>query len=127
MVESGQRCVLMFLAVLVSMLGPACASAPERGQEGPHAAAVDARIAAAVEQRLAGDDDLDAAAIRVRVAAGVVTLEGTVGSRDEARRAIRHAGRVDGVRQVINRLIVIDQAGSRARAAPPGARLSTVP
>ena len=61
----------------------------------------------AVEAALAADKRLDAAAIEITVAAGIVELSGTVGSADEVRRALQRAGRVDGVQGIVNRLRVI--------------------
>jgi hypothetical protein len=66
----------------------------------------------AVEAALAVDKRLDTTAIEITVAAGIVELSGTVGSADEVRRALQRAGRVDGVRGIVNRLRVIGrQAG----------------
>jgi hypothetical protein len=46
----------------------------------------------------------------------VATLEGVAGSADQVRRALRHAARVEGVRQVVNRILVVE-SGAIPRAA----------
>jgi len=60
----------------------------------------------AVEAALAADDRIDASAMVITVAGGIVELSGTVSSTDEVRRALRRAGEVDGVREIVNRLRV---------------------
>jgi hypothetical protein len=66
----------------------------------------DAAILSAVKSQLAAWDKTDASDIDVDVDEGVVTLEGTVDSREEAREAVRIAIETDGVDQVVSRLKV---------------------
>jgi len=82
-----------------------CSSVPKNQVLG----SPDEVLRVAVEAALAADSRLDAAAIVITVATGVVELSGTVGSADQARRAIRRAGQVDGVRGIVNRLRVLGQ------------------
>jgi CBS domain-containing protein len=74
----------------------------------------DGRVCEDVCERLSEDEAVDASGIDVRVEAGEVTLAGTVGSRDEKRRAEDLAERVSGVRHVQNDLRV----GRDAEAGP---------
>src|SRR5690606_10980288 len=64
----------------------------------------DDRISDDVHQRLTDDPWVDASDIEVRVAAGEVTLDGTVSDRDEKRRAEQCIEDVPGVRHVQNNL-----------------------
>lgn len=93
------------VAVLLVIFAPlACRSRP------PGAAPdrADETIAAEVRQRLERVRGVDAAAIEVRVHEGVVELRGVVRSPEQARDALRQAGRARGVRQVVNRLVILD-------------------
>jgi hypothetical protein len=73
------------------------------------------RITEDVNDHLTDDHDVDATDVRVSVENGEVTLEGTVRSRAEKRRAEEIAERVRGVRDVHNRLrITDDTSGSGA-------------
>lgn len=64
----------------------------------------DSRIMDEVCERLTWDPDVDATEIQVSVDGAVVTLEGTVNSRGEKRRAEDLACEVRGVVDVQNRL-----------------------
>lgn len=75
---------------------------PYRGK-GP-ARRTDEQIKAEVERMLTDDSWLDASNIQVSVQGGVVTLTGTVDSRDSKRRAEGLADGVSGVRDVQNNL-----------------------
>jgi len=66
----------------------------------------DERIREDVSDRLSDDYAVDASEIEVGVASGEVTLSGTVGSREEKRRAEDIAERVSGVSHVQNNLRV---------------------
>lgn len=64
----------------------------------------DQRIQEDVNDRLTEDDHLDATEITVGVSNGEVTLDGTVGSRGDKRRAEDIAEDVSGVQHVQNNL-----------------------
>jgi len=114
MVEHGYRYLWMFIVALAVASSTGCASAASGGHARTAPADLDAAIAAAITSRLADDEHLAGAAIHVSVAAGVAVLEGTAVTVDQVRRALRHAARIDGVRQVVNRLLVIERSGSGA-------------
>ena len=69
----------------------------------------DEQIKAEVEQVLTDDSWLDASNIQVSVQGGVVTLTGTVDSRDSKRLAEDLVDEVSGVKDVQNNLQI--QAG----------------
>ncbi len=74
----------------------------------PHLAPIDDdQIRIEIYDALVDDERIDAEAISVESRDGVVILAGVVASLDEVRRALRHAGRVPGVQQVVNRLRVL--------------------
>jgi len=50
---------------------------------------------------------IDAAAIDISATDGVVTLFGTAGTKDERERAAQVAAKVDGVKSVENKLVVV--------------------
>jgi hyperosmotically inducible periplasmic protein len=64
----------------------------------------DAGITTAVKAKFAADDLVKASNIDVDTENGVVTLNGTVGSKKESTQAVTLAKTVDGVRSVRNRL-----------------------
>lgn len=66
----------------------------------------DARITGAIKVKLGANRDLSAMSISVNTTAGVVTLSGTVPSRDAIGKAILIAMDTDGVREVISTLQV---------------------
>ena len=85
----------------------------ERASAGVHAAVnrtEDAVAAAAltpkIKAKMALDDLVKASDINVDTDGSVVTLTGTVGSRDEQRRAVRIATETAGVTKVVNHLRV---------------------
>ena len=65
-----------------------------------------------VKMALAREPDLKALQMNVNTVNGVVTLEGTADSRQTSEKAAAVAERVEGVRNVVNRL-VIESANSR--------------
>jgi osmotically-inducible protein OsmY len=64
----------------------------------------DAELTDSLRLVLESDPSIDPAEVRLRCAAGVVTLDGWVRSRDELRRVELDAWYVDSVRSVVNRL-----------------------
>ncbi|HEX2526753.1 MAG TPA: BON domain-containing protein [Geminicoccus sp.] len=70
----------------------------------------DDRIREDVQDRLTDDPYLDATEIEVTIASGEVTLNGTVNSRNDKRRAEDIADNISGVKHVQNNLRVQPQA-----------------
>lgn len=68
--------------------------------DGPHPARLEGKVAEA----LAEAGDLDASDIKVTSAAGAIVLTGSVGTREEAIRAVQTAATIEGVTSVDNRL-----------------------
>lgn len=64
----------------------------------------DASITAAVKMKMADDELVKARNINVVTNDGVVTLNGTVGSKAEEQKAIDLAQSVDGVKSVVSNL-----------------------
>lgn len=62
-----------------------------------------------INERLAGDSDMDASEIKVSVRGGHVVLSGLVSSRQARSDAEAIAGSVRGVREVENRLKIEDK------------------
>ncbi|HJO02595.1 MAG TPA: BON domain-containing protein [Acidobacteriota bacterium] len=115
----GRRTVTITFAGLLSAIAIACATTH------PHLAPIDdTQIRIDVRTSLLDDERIDAETIRVDSRHGVVILVGVVASTDEARRALRHASRVSGVQQVVNRLRIVptetltpsdEKSGSRSQ------------
>jgi osmotically-inducible protein OsmY len=78
----------------------------------------DDRIQEEICDCMTDDPMLDASDIEVHVSTGVVTLTGTVLSRDQKRRAEDVAERVSGVKDVTNQLRVSREANGHSHAAP---------
>jgi len=66
-----------------------------------------AQLAAKVKSALRGAGNLDTQGVDVTAADGVVTLHGTVPGAEESRDIAAFVARVDGVRSVVNNLVVI--------------------
>jgi hypothetical protein len=66
----------------------------------------DPRIRAEVERRMASEPGIDAAAIRVEVDGAIVVLYGSVAGIDAWQCAIRNAQLVEGVRSVVDYLVI---------------------
>ncbi len=81
------------------------AATSQRGK-GPAAQRTDDQIQAVIEVALTDDPWLDASGVQVSVQQGIVTLNGTVLSREAKRRAEALADRVGGVRDVRNTLTI---------------------
>jgi hyperosmotically inducible protein len=89
------------IAALVALLTLTAACAPRLA-----AATDDASITARVRTVLMNDTEIAARGIEVTTSSGVVTISGTVGSADEADRALELARKVEGVRDVRSSLQV---------------------
>lgn len=107
--------VLVTGIVLCSALAPGCASS---GGEPPSEGLTDEWISAEVRGRLSEEEDLAGTTIRVQTRDRVVILSGIVETLDQVREALRLAGRVEGVEQVVNRLRVIPGADGDSGDAP---------
>ena len=79
----------------------------------------DDRIQEEICDCMTDDARLDASDIEVQVSSGVVTLIGTVTSRDQKRRAEDVAERVSGVKDVTNQLRVSRDANGHTAASAP--------
>jgi osmotically-inducible protein OsmY len=66
----------------------------------------DSAITAKIKSKMALDDHVNARAINVDTSAAVVTLRGTVASKDQRDRALRLARETVGVARVVDRLQV---------------------
>jgi hyperosmotically inducible periplasmic protein len=67
----------------------------------------DAGLTAKIRSKMALDDSVRARTIGVSTIDGVVTLAGTVGSAAEHDRAVRLARETDGIKQVVDHLVVL--------------------
>lgn len=77
----------------------------------------DERVREEVCDRMTDDPMLDASEISVQVSEGVVTLSGSVASRDQKRRAEDVAERISGVKDVTNQLRVAREANGHTHTA----------
>jgi len=91
------------LAVMTSLAG--CNKTPARG---------DAQIAADVQNKISADARITSRDIGVQTDHGVVTLIGTVSNHVERASVAGDAATVDGVKTVVNNLVV-----QQAQAVPP--------
>src|SRR5215469_14806236 len=92
-------------AIICLALLTACNKAPMR---------TDAQVAAEVQNKIGGDSRVTSRDIGVQAENGVVTLNGNVASDGERASAAKDAAVVDGVKTVVNNLIV--QQGEEASA-----------
>ena len=103
---------------LLSVLG--CSRTPAK---------TDAQLAAEVQRTISGDASLSSQDLSVQSDHGVVTLSGIVANGDERLSAARDASTVDGVKTVVNNLVVQQASTSaapepEASPAPPSAAKS---
>ena len=107
--------IMATLAVLVTIC--ACNKATVR---------TDAQVAAEVQSRINSDSGIGSREIGVRANDGVITLSGDVGSENERAAAAQDAATVQGVRTVVNNLVVQQaQATPSPTAQPPIAAASS--
>jgi hyperosmotically inducible protein len=85
----------------------------EHASEGVHsavnraeAAVTEATLTSKIKAKMALDDLVKASNVGVETDGGVVTLTGTVASKDEQKRAVRIATETKGVTKVVNHLKV---------------------
>ena len=98
------RCPLQPGLILLLMASLSCASHSPRP---PADALTDEWIRAEVFRRLQASDRVEAHRISVDSAEGVVVLVGTQTSLNQIRAALEAAGRVRGVRKIVNQIRVI--------------------
>jgi hypothetical protein len=106
MKRSSRRMSGWALAIILG-LGVGCARKPD-----------DAKISNEVQGRFSQDSGLSSKQLTVQAHDGVVTLGGTVDNDAQREAASRQAASVDGVRTVVNNLLVGNGATAVA-AAPP--------
>ncbi len=111
------------MAVLAVILG--LAAGCKKQQPAEQAARTDQQIATDVQAKIQGESALAGQNIQVSVANGVATLSGTVA--DDASRALagNDSGSVDGVKTVVNNLMVAPPRQSAA--APEAAQPAPMP
>ncbi len=85
----------------------------------------DRAITSSVQAKLFEDPVLKTRDIRVTAQNGVVTLTGSVGTDLEKGAAERMAGQVNGVKQVINQLVVGDAAAAPESQMAPSGQVAT--
>ena len=108
----GKLTTLMLAGMLLTVAG--C----KKSQNTP-SARTDQQITDDLQAKLASESTLQGQSINPVVASGVATLNGTVGTYDARTLAGSDAGSIDGIRTVINDLVVpSDQAALCSPAAP---------
>jgi len=96
------RTGLLVSLLAVGVVG--CANHRGPGETG--AVASDSWITTKVKSELVADKQVEARHIHVKTVDGVVTLDGTAASQDEADRAVKDAEGVKGVKQVVSNIEV---------------------
>jgi hypothetical protein len=79
----------------------------------------DSQVAADIQNKINSDANLPNKQIAVGSSAGVVTLSGTVASEGERLAAANDASQVDGVKTVVNNLVVSAAANGMAENSEP--------
>jgi hypothetical protein len=79
----------------------------------------DSQVAADITNKINSDANLPNKQISVGSNNGVVTLSGTVGSEGERLAAANDASQIDGVKTVVNNLVVSSAANGMAENMPP--------
>lgn len=102
-IKSSLHVTLAITAVLLLLSG--CNKAPVR---------TDAQVATDVQNKINSDSAVVSREVGVQAANGIVTLSGNVGQEEERTAAAHDAATVEGVKTVINNLVV-----QQAQAAPP--------
>jgi hypothetical protein len=109
MKRSSRRMSCWALAIVLG-IGVGCARKPD-----------DAKISSEVQGRFSQDSGLSSKQLTVQAHDGVVTLGGTVDNDAQREAASRQAASVDGVKTVVNNLLVGTGATAVAAAAAPPA------
>ena len=109
---------ILFLG-LVALLALGCSSAPKSAKDNSaDSLHSDAQIAGDVQTRISSDPDLRNRQITINADKGVVTLGGSVSSKDEVMAALKDAQGVDGVKQVISWLEVAPAEVAKTEVEP---------
>jgi osmotically-inducible protein OsmY len=95
------RCAAGILSAFLALTAAGCAHDQSWGQKFE-----DAALTTKVKAALVGDPDVSGLAIKVDTLRGQVQLSGFVKSQQQAQRAVNLAERVDGVKDVINKISV---------------------
>ncbi|MCU1308978.1 MAG: putative periplasmic or secreted lipoprotein [Candidatus Angelobacter sp.] len=107
---------------LVAILTLGCSSAPQSAKNNTPNNDVrsDAQIAGDVQTRISSDPNLRGRQISINAENGVVTLGGTVSSKDDVMAALKDAQGADGVKQVVSWLEIgsSDSAESDVKSKP---------
>jgi hypothetical protein len=85
---------------------PVAAAKPAEPPAAPQTTASEP-LAAKIKSALRNAQNLDAQGVDVTVADGVATLYGTASAPEESRKIAAFVAKVDGVRSVVNNLVVI--------------------
>ena len=108
----GKLTTLMLAGMLLTVAG--C----KRSQNTP-SARTDQQITDDIQAKLAAESTLQGQSINPVVAKGVATLNGTVSTYDARTLAGSDAGSIDGIRTVINDLVVPSDQAALCNPAPP--------
>lgn len=111
------------LACAAAAGSPAAASPHGQANRPSQARSADEWITTQIQAKYFLDPDIKARTIDVATINGVVTLTGRVLSLQERQRATELASRVDGVRNIVDRLTIAEEApaGTSGREDPPPA------
>lgn len=96
-----KRCSAALLSAVLGLTVVACAHDTSMGQR-----VDDTTVTAKVKAALLADPDVKGTAVQVETLRGQVQLSGFVKSQQQAQRAVSLAQRVDGVKDVINKMTV---------------------
>jgi outer membrane lipoprotein SlyB len=107
MLKTKQTISFLGLAVLLAFLVLGCSSTPQNAKNNSdNNPRSDAQIAGDIQTRISSDPDLRNRQISINAEKGVITLGGTVSSKDEVMSALKDAQGVEGVKQVVSWLEV---------------------
>lgn len=82
-------------------------AAPQAAPPAAPAPSADELLRARVEQALRDTREVDGQGVDVTVANGAVSLFGTVSAEAERRRVEQFVARIEGVKSVVNKLVVV--------------------
>jgi hypothetical protein len=97
--------VALVAGIMTLLLGSAACSSVQRARPEVDRSS-DARILVDVQQRIASEPTLDSRGLRVEVNGGIVLLYGSVNGIGEWECALRNASLVQGVRSVVDYLVL---------------------
>ena len=94
-------------------------AAPSAAQPAPAPVRDDQQIGSDIQAKITGESALTGQNIQITVANGVATLNGRVDNDASRALAAADSGSVDGVRTVINNLVVAPVSAAKPAPAPP--------